>query len=205
MSRIPSRPLRLARLLALLALVAVLAACASVPRVRVDYDPAAEFGGYRTWSFYDPIAMEKSGYSTWISERVKADVRREMEARGYRYAERDPDLKVNFQGVLRERIDVWPSPYPGFGFGHFYGYRGHHYFGSPLWYDQSQVSQYTEGTLSVDLVDAARNRMVWTGAASSRVSYGRTPQERAAEVDRAIAAIFAAYPFTAGSAQPRIE
>lgn len=203
MSRFPAaRPFRL---LALLALVAMLAACATGPRVRTDYDPAAEFGGYRTWGFYDPIAMEKSGYSTWMTERIKANVRREMEARGYRYAERNPDLKINFQGVLRDRIAVWSSPGPGVGFGHFYGYGGHHYIGSPFGYDQSQVSQYTEGTLSVDLVDAGRNRMVWTGAASSRVSYARSPQERAVEVDRAITAIFASYPFTAGSSQPRVD
>ena len=39
----------------------MLAACATGPQVRTDYDPTADFGKYRTWSFYSPIAMEESG------------------------------------------------------------------------------------------------------------------------------------------------
>lgn len=177
----------------------VLAACATGPRVRTDYDPSADFGQYKTWGFYKPIAMEESGYSTWISDRIKDNVRREMEARGYRYAEGDPDLLVNFQGIVRERTSVWSVPRTDYTW--FYSYRRRAYFAVPYWYDETQVSQYTEGTLTVDLVDAERNRMVWTGAAIGRVVQ-RTPQEKAAEVDTSIASIFAQYPYRAGSSQP---
>lgn len=178
---------------------ALLAACATGPRVRTDYDPEADFGRYRSWGFYKPIAMEESGYSTWISDRIKDNVRREMEARGYRYDEQAPDLLVNFQGIVRERTNVWSVPRTDYHW--FYSYRRRAYFAVPFWYDETQVSQYTEGTLTVDLVDAARNRMVWTGAAIGRVVQ-RSPQEKAAEIDRAISAIFAQYPYGAGSAQP---
>jgi hypothetical protein len=177
----------------------VLAACATGPRVRTDYDPTADFGRYQTWGFYKPIAMEESGYSTWISDRIKDNVRREMEARGYRFTESDPDLLVNFQGIVREKTDVWTTPRTDFQY--FYSYRRRAYFAVPVWYDETQVSQYTEGTLTVDLVDADRNRMVWTGAAIGRV-INRTPAQKAAEVDAAIAGIFAKYPYRAGMAQP---
>jgi hypothetical protein len=177
----------------------LLAACATGPRVRTDYDPSADFSRYRTWGFYKPIAMEESGYSTWISDRIKDNVRREMEARGYRYAESDPDLQVNFQGIVREKTDVWSVPRTDYQY--FYSYRRRSYFAVPFWYDETQVNQYTEGTLTVDLVDAERNRMVWTGAAIGRVTR-KTPQERLAEVDTAIASIFAQYPYRAGSTMP---
>jgi hypothetical protein len=177
----------------------LLAACATGPRVRTDYDPGADFGQYRSWGFYKPIAMEESGYSTWISDRIKDNVRREMEARGYRYTEQDPDLLVNFQGIVRERTSVWSVPRTDYHW--FYSYRRRSYFAVPFWYDETQVSQYTEGTLTVDLVDAERNRMVWTGAAIGRVVQ-RSAQQRATEVDTAIASIFAEYPYRAGSSQP---
>ena len=177
----------------------VLAACATGPRVRTDYDPTADFGKFQSWGFYTPIAMEESGYSSWISDRIKDNVRREMEARGYRYTESNPDLLVNFQGIVREKTDVWTTPRTDFQY--FYSYRSRAYFAVPVWYDQTQVSQYTEGTLTVDLVDAARNRMVWTGAAIGRV-VNRTPQQKMAEVDAAITGIFAKYPYRAGGAQP---
>lgn len=187
------------RMVAMLAALTLLAACATGPRVRTDFDPGANFGDYKTWGFYSPIAMEESGYSTWISDRVKDNVRREMEARGYRYVDKDPDLAVNFQGIVRERTQVWNTPRTDFQY--FYSYRHRTYFAVPVWYDETQVSQYTEGTLTVDLVDASRNRMVWTGAAIGRVTRA-TPNEKLAEVDQAIGAIFQQYHYRAGSAQP---
>src|SRR5690606_8432007 len=87
-----------------------LTACATGPTVRTDADPTADFGQYRTWGFYQPIAMEQSGYSSWISERIRADVQREMESRGYRYAAEGADLLVNFQGVVEDRTAVWNMP-----------------------------------------------------------------------------------------------
>ncbi len=183
---------------AVLALV-VLAACATGPRVRTDYDPGADFAQYRTWGWYSPIAMEQSGYSSWISERIKANVQREMEARGYRYDAKSPDLKVNFQAVVQERSDVYTMPRSDIAW--LYSYRARSYVAVPVWYDEATVSRYTEGTLTVDLVDAAKNRMVWTGDAIGRV-VRRSPEERAADIDASVTAIFAKYPYRAGSGQP---
>lgn len=185
-------------LVAVLALV-VLAACATGPRVRTDYDPGANFAQYRTWGWYSPIAMEQSGYSSWISERIKANVQREMEARGYRYDAKSPDLKVNFQAVVQERSDVYTMPRSDIAW--LYSYRARSYVAVPVWYDEATVSRYTEGTLTVDLVDAAKNRMVWTGDAIGRV-VRRNPEQRAADIDASVAAIFAKYPYSAGSGQP---
>ncbi len=173
-----------------------LSACATGPIVRTDADPTASFAQYRTWGFYKPIAMEQSGYSSWISERIREDVRREMEARGYRYAAEGADLLVNFQGVVEDRTAVWSVPRSDVQW--FYSYRHRSYVAVPVWYDETQVSRYREGTLTVDLVDGKRNRMVWTGAASAPVAGKKAPPEkRMAEIDRAIAAIFAKYPHRA--------
>lgn len=192
-------PHRVGRWLLAACSLVVLAGCVTGPRVRTDFDPEADFSRYETWAFYEPIAMEESGYSTFITERIKSDVRREMEARGYTYDETSPDLRVNFQGVIEEKTDVYSVPRTDIHY--FYSYRARAYFAVPFWYDQTQVNQYTEGTLTIDLVDAERNRLVWTGAAIGRVRE-RTPQERAVAIDRAIAEIFMRYPYRAGSGQP---
>ena len=143
----PARPL-----LAGLALAALRSACATGPRVRTDADPAADFTKYATYAFYEPLAMEQSGYTTYLSDRIKTSVRREMEARGYRFDPEDPDLQVNFQGVIRERTDVYNVPRSDVQY--FYSYRARRYFAVPVWYDETRVNDYTEGTLTVDLVDA---------------------------------------------------
>lgn len=178
----------------------VLAACATGPRVRTDYDPTANFAQYQTWGWYSPIAMEQTGYSSWISERVKANVQREMEARGYRYDAKSPDIKVNFQAVVQERTNVYSMPRSDVQW--LYSYRSRSYVAVPFWYDEAVVNNYTEGTLTVDVVDSAKNRMVWTGDAIGRIGTRRSPEERAADIDASVAAIFMKYPYQAGSGQP---
>ncbi|MFT4178845.1 MAG: DUF4136 domain-containing protein [Thermomonas sp.] len=192
--------LRKARTLAvtlLAASVLALSACATGPLVRTDHDPTANFIQYRTWGFYKPIAMEQSGYSSWISERIRADVQREMEARGYRYVAEGADLLVNFQGVVEDKTAVWSTPRSDVQW--FYSYRRRSYVAVPVWYDETQVSSYREGTLTVDLVDGSRNRLVWTGSASAPVEGSRktTPEKRMAGIDQAITSIFAQYPHRA--------
>ena len=191
-------PHPVARCLAGLAVLLLLAACATGPRVRTDFDPEADFSRYHSYAFFQPLAMEESGYTSYITERIKTDVRREMEARGYVFDDKSPDLRVNFQGIVQEKTDVYSVPRTDFNY--FYSYRARRYYGVPVWYDQTQVSQYREGTLTIDLVDSARNRLVWTGSAIGRVTQ-KTPQERAAEVDRAIASVFMQFPYRAGSSQ----
>lgn len=182
---------------ALLAAVALsLSACATGPTVRTDRDPSADFGQYRTWGFYKPIAMEQAGYSTWISERIRADVGREMEARGYRYVPEGGDLLVNFQGIVQDRTAVWNVPRADVEW--FYSYRHRAYVAMPIWYNEAQVSRYREGTLTVDLVDGRHNRMVWTGSASAPEASKRTPEKKMADIDQAISSIFAKYPYKAG-------
>ncbi len=194
----PARGSVLQVVLALL-VVMFLASCATGPRVRTDTDPAADFSRYSTYAFYQPLAMEESGYTNYLSDRIKASVRRAMDARGYRFDEADPDLLVNFQGVIRERSDVYSVPRSDIRY--FYSYRARRYFAVPVWYDQTRVNDYTEGTLTIDLVDADRNHLVWTGDAIGRVTQ-RSPQERALAAEQAIAAIFMEYPYTAGSGLP---
>ncbi|PJK09363.1 hypothetical protein CO614_02250 [Lysobacteraceae bacterium NML120232] len=186
-------------MLAATALLLFLAGCASGPHVRTDYDPDANFGKYKTWGWYTPIAMEQAGYSSWMSERIKRNIEREMEARGYRFNAEKADLRVNFQAAVQERNDVYTAPRMDFQY--FWSYRARAYVAFPIWYDEAVVSRYTEGTLTVDLVDAEHNRMVWTGDAIGRV-VRRTPEERAADIDAAITAIFAKYPYRAGESQP---
>lgn len=190
---------RLPRWLFALLVLVLMAACATSPRVSTDMDPRADLSRYRSYGFHEPVAMEESGYTTYLTEQIRASIRLQMDARGYAFDAVNPDIRVNFQGIVRERTDVYSHPHSDFGY--FYNYRAHRYVGYPRWYDQTQIRTYPEGTLTIDLVDAARNHLVWTGSAIGRVVQ-RTSQERLIAADQAIAAIFARFPYTAGTVPP---
>ena len=181
-----------------LALFALLAGCATGPRISTEADPEADFSRYRTFAFYSPLAIEREGYTSAASERMKAAARAQMESRGYAFtATGKPDLWVNINAFTERRTDV--STVPTVDYAYYYSYRARGYYVVPYWRDRTDVYRYTEGTINIDLVDVARNRLVWEGIAVGRVSNSKDPVQRDARIDGAIADIFAQFPYRAGS------
>lgn len=139
---------------------ALLAACASTPRVSVVRSPEADFSRYATFTFHQPLGTDrKEGTGTILSQTLKQEARLELEARGYRYLEKDADLKVNFFVETKEVVQGLQRPGVGIRYGVF-----HRHYG--VWTDyETDVRQYTRGALHVDVVDAARDQLVWEGIA----------------------------------------
>ena len=177
----------------------LLAGCATGPRISTEADPRADFSAYRTWAFYEPLAIESYGYETATSEIVKHAINREMDARGYTYDADSPDLWVNVNAYMQRRADV--TSMPTVDYAYYYHYRARRYVAVPYWRDRAHVTRYTEGTMNVDLVDAGQNRLVWEGIAVGRVS-NVTAETREPRINQTIAEIFARYPHRAGMAAP---
>lgn len=176
--------------------VLAIAGCATGPRISSEVDPEADFGSYRTFGFYAPLALEKEGYATPTTDRIKAAARTQLESRGYVYAAEQPDLWVNLNAYIQEKTSV--TSIPTVDYNYYYSYRARSYFAVPYWRDQTEVRNYTEGTLNVDLVDRRKNRLVWEGIAVGRIAKLK-PEERAARIDATMTEIFARYPYRAGA------
>lgn len=189
------------KMLASGSLVTILAACASSPAIKSDYDHQADFSRYRTFGYMSPLGTDKAGYSTLLTERLKDATRGQMEMRGYVYDAANPDLLVNFNGKLQQKTQVTEVPPPPMG--PYYGYRSGFYGGWPGYGWGDTVYQYTEGTLNIDLVDARRKQMVWEGVAVGEVQNPDTATS-SQNIDKAVAGIFAKYPFRAGVAAPQV-
>ncbi len=193
-------------LAALAGLAAVLAAgCATGPQVRADADPQADFSRYRTFGFEDPLGTDRSGYQTIVSLYLKEATRREMQARGFRFEPNQPDLLVNFNANLTEKVRTAPvAPYYGwYGMG-YYGYRGGLYGTWPMYPADAWVTTYHEGTLNIDIIDRARRQMVWEGIAVDTVTE-KTSEHLQAAIDAAVSAVFAKFPVapTAAASAPK--
>ena len=181
------------------ALLLLLAACASGPRISSEIDPQANFSSYRSFGFYTPLALEKEGYATPTTDRIKAAARAQLESRGYTYSATQPDLWVNLNAYMQEKTDV--TSIPTVDYDYYYSYRARSYVAMPYWRDRTDVHQYTEGTLNVDLVDARQKRLVWEGIAVGTVAR-RDEQQRGRRIDEAVAAVFARFPYRASQASP---
>src|SRR5688572_6189689 len=119
-------------MIAMLALAVLVAGCASTraPQSRIDYDRNVDFSVYRTYGFPKETGTDRGGYSTLVTSYFKNAISTAMEARGYKYAEENPDLLVNFFMNTRERTEVRPNVGAGYGY---YGYREGLYGGWPLY------------------------------------------------------------------------
>ena len=183
---------------AVMATLLLLGGCANVPEVRSDFDRTADFSQYKTFGFASPLGTDRRGYQSIVSQHLKAATQRELEARGLRLASAAPQLLVNFSASLNEKMRVTSMPLMGMGY---YGYRGGMYSAWPMYRDQTVVMPYTEGTLNIDVVDAARQQLVWEGVVTGVVTQAALDDVQSA-IDAAVTAAFLKYP-TAGPAKSR--
>jgi hypothetical protein len=167
-------------------------ACATGPTIRIDRDPSADMSSYKTFGFFDQVATDRAQYSTLMSSRLKQATRAQLEQLGYTYEEHDPDLRVNFFLNIADKQEIRSSPSASMG-GGYYGYRRGGYAtwgGYP--YDVETVN-YKAGTLTIDIVDARKNSLVWQGLAEGRVK-DESIRNPGPTIDAVVAQIFRGFP-----------
>jgi hypothetical protein len=174
-------------------LVLLLAGCATGPTIRSNEDPGTNFAQYDSFAFVPELESEDLGYQSFLVQYLKEAITREMQARGYAYSEENPKLLVNFYVNTQEKIQSRSTPTAGGGY---YGYRRGYYGGWGGGYETT-VTQYTQGTLSIDVVDAARKQLVWEGVAEGRIRQS-TLDDIEGAVNRVVPLIFQEYPHQAG-------
>ena len=180
---------RIARL-GILSCALIFASCASGPTIITNSDPAADWSSYRTFGFFDPLGTDRGNVRSLMSNTLIDSTTREMQAAGFTHSASDPDLLINFVVSTRETIQTRPSTSA-----HMHHGRGRYntWSGWSAGVSTTEVVQRTEGTLAVDIVDRARNQLVWEGAATKRVT-DSTRDNQDQVLDGAIANIFAKFP-----------
>jgi hypothetical protein len=156
---------------ALVALLAILCAGCTTQRtadIRTDMAPGADLSAYSTFGFPEQTGTDRGGYSTLVTDYFKAAVKEQMEMRGYRYVDENPNLLVNFYANVRERTEVRSRPAGAAGYG-YYGYRFGLYDPWPMYGRDVESVTYPIGTANVDIVDAQKRQMIWEGVAEGRL------------------------------------
>lgn len=175
---------------ALIAASLALAACASAPNVQSLAAPSFNMAQYRSFGFADPLGTDRQGYQTVVSSQLKASTRREMEARGLTYSDANPDLLINFGGKLADKMRVSQYSQPAMPMG-YYGYRRGAYGAWPMYSERTEVTQYREGTLTIDLIDTKSQQLVWEGTVTKPL---KDSDDVATVLDQAVKAAIAKLP-----------
>ena len=163
--------------------------CASLAKVQTDFNPSADFSSYRSFSFISdkPLLVSTIGISPLLEGRLMNATRGQLISKGYRFVDNREmaDFVVSFTVGARDKIQV--TSYPA-------SYRGYNQWGwGTGYYNEVNVRNYTEGTLSIDIFEVNRRSPVWHGWAVKTISSSdrRNPTPVINEI---VAAIFADYP-----------
>ncbi|PAV25799.1 uncharacterized protein DUF4136 [Tamilnaduibacter salinus] len=172
---------------AVLSLIMVfwLAGCASL--ATTDYDVAAPFDDYQTWRFAS--ASDESGKPGVVGlddARIRDAIETAMAGESLSLAEAGPtDLMVRYRIEQKQRLET-----DGFSYGLGLG-RGNFGFGLSF---PPRVEEVKEGKLVVELVDRARNQVIWKGIGRRYLNEDQSPETRRDVIDEVIRAMFERYP-----------
>ncbi len=181
---------------ALCAVILGLAACSAVT-VTTDFDPSTSFNKYHTYA----LKQTKEGLTLSPSSETafRDTLRNGLAAHGIREATDHADLYVFHYVSTKEKTMIYQSYGPGYGgygawpgaapnYGPGFGGYGAWPGAAPNYTD---VSQYTEGTLVIDFVDAKTQKLVFRGIGKGIVS---DPETNAQHISEAVQKIILAFP-----------
>ncbi len=183
-------------LLVLTAAAVALAACAPAVQVRTALSPDASLSGLRTFrvqstpkpriataqSTSDPMLVNS------ISNRaLRTDLRQGFEKLGYTVNDSTPDFCVAYYASTNQQLDITTYDYG-------YSFRPRWWRGwGPRYRDmyEPMVTQYTQGTVIVDVFDPKTKDLLWRGQGVAAVSDNQ--EQYVQELQSTVAAILAKF------------
>jgi hypothetical protein len=169
--------------------LALLVACSPSLKVSSDYDKSVDFTKYKTFAMYQ--LQDKSGAVSQLNQnRIFDAVKKQMIAKGFTENDANPDVLVNVVTYLKEKQQVTANT-------NYYGYGGYY---RPYAYGGGMASgtttyntyNYHDGTLMVDVVDAAKKQLVWQGVGNKEIDKPSKDPDKV--IPEAVAKIMASFP-----------
>jgi hypothetical protein len=180
-----------------LLLAAIWLSSCNASKVNVDADPQVNLSRYHTFRFADNDNAQTTSdplyTSSLLENAIHAQIAMELEKRGIREDAQSPDLVMAYHTFTEKKQssvnNYYPMMYGGWGW-RFYPWGFSPYpFG--YWNGYNNTTEYTEGTLIIDAIDAKSNQVVWRGSISDAID---TPDNIHQKAIKAVELIFKKFP-----------
>lgn len=175
----------------LLGVVFLLASCA--PTAHVEKDDNVDFSQYRTFAWAEKDKAGKTGRNSDLAEqKIRDAVTAELIKSGWQESKRKPDVLLSYDVLLERSVKQQSDPvYSNPFIRTFYNPYSRRFFNvyypsQFMGYDRYNVPS-KEGTVTISVVDANTEKVVWQGWATDEIS-GRHMTSR--EIQNVVKAIF---------------
>ncbi|MEX2961705.1 DUF4136 domain-containing protein [Microbulbifer sp. TYP-18] len=144
-----------------------LTACASAPPVAVDYDPQADFSGFKSYFLLDALAI--GPVAPLEMKRARQSLDGVLRTHYLPAASRDEaDFLVRVQIVASDKVAVYQDSLGLYGSGYYWGWGVR----APL-----TVREYREMSLVVDVLSPS-NAPLWRGSLVSDAQRAGSPEQQ---------------------------
>ena len=146
-------------------------------KVVTDYQNDADFSTYESFAIVE-VDAGQTGVSALNLRRIISAVRTEMSAKALK--------EIHIHGLVKDKVTTNIST-------DYYGYRYGRYL-RPFGYGIStvDVTAYKEGSLIIDLVDRAKDQLVWQGIGTAKLN--ENPKGRGERIQKAVSKILEGFP-----------
>jgi hypothetical protein len=173
----------------------VLSGCNSVS-MNYDYDANFDFS---TLKYYSWLEVPNDFPANEITiNRIKNAVDQQLTMKGLEKSAESPDFRVSmlgFKDIIREGVVTGTtySDYPGHRTNRRYpGYRG---YGRYEEFERRyEVNEFEQGTLTLTMIDAARNALIWEGTVTMILEPERSTEYKQQKTQETIAKLLANFP-----------
>ncbi len=179
------------RVMALASAVVLISVPALAQRVDVDYDRSTNFSTFKTYQI-ESVSMPGDS-NPLMTDRIVRAVDGQMSFLGFKKVDSNPDLRISIRGDTHEELvyTTWGDPY-GWGPQPYWGGVGY-----PFWWSGGfsgvDVERVLVGTLTLDMTDTRRDKVVLHGTAVDRLSSKSRKNEN--KMNKAVIEIFEESPW----------
>ena len=155
-------------------------------KIEVGYDKSADFNQFKTYAWIPRVTPPTN---PTLATLVDANIEYELNQKGLRKVEHDPDLLVKSYGgmdALQGGFAAKDPSYAATG-----GVPITNAWGGSL--PPTEVPQVAQGSITVDLVDARQKHLIWRATAKGKMDYEKR-SKLVDQANKAVEEMFKKYP-----------
>jgi hypothetical protein len=163
--------------------------CAPGIKVSTDYDRAADFSMYKTFTITD---ISKNGeVSELNAARITNAIRDNLQKKGFKEDSAGADLLINAVTMTKLKMEVTANS-------NFYGYGGvyrpYTYYGAGVGMANTTytTNEYVDGSLMIDIVNNKEKKLLWQGVGNAEIDKSINNPDRF--ISDAVTKIMAGFP-----------